>query len=50
MQATVNLRVMDANTFSRSSLIGSYQFDLLEIYVNKVRPLTAMLAACDWGT
>lgn len=39
MQATVNLRVLDANTFLRDSLIGSYQFDLLGIYVEKV-PLT----------
>lgn len=37
MQATVNLRVLDANTFMRDSLIGSYQFDLLGIYVEKVR-------------
>lgn len=36
MQATVNLRVLDANTFLRDSLIGSYQFDLLGIYVEKV--------------
>eukprot|EP00903_Cladosiphon_okamuranus_P014837 g13738.t1 len=35
MQATVNLRVLDANTFLRDSLIGSYQFDLLGIYVEK---------------
>lgn len=37
MQATVNLRVLDANTFLRDSLIGSYQFDLLGIYVEKVQ-------------
>lgn len=36
MQATVQLRVLDANTFLRNSLIGSYQFDLLGIYVEKV--------------
>ena len=36
MQATVNLRVLDANTFLRDSLIGSYQFDLLGIYIEKV--------------
>lgn len=37
MQATVQLRVLDANTFLRHSLIGNYQFDLLGIYVEKVR-------------
>lgn len=36
VQATVNLRVLDANTFLRDSLIGSYQFNLLGIYVEKV--------------
>ncbi|CAN0214553.1 unnamed protein product, partial [Discosporangium mesarthrocarpum] len=34
-QATVQLRVLDANTFLRNSLIGSYQFDLLGIYLEK---------------
>lgn len=37
MQATVQLRVLDANTFLRDSLIGGYQFDLLGIYVEKVQ-------------
>lgn len=36
MQGTIQLRVLDANTFLRSSLIGSYQFDLLGIYMGKV--------------
>lgn len=36
MQATVQLRVLDTNTFLRDALIGSYQFDLLGIYVEKV--------------
>lgn len=37
MRATVNIRVLDANTFLRDSLIGSYQFDLLGIYVEQVK-------------
>ncbi|CAM9547986.1 unnamed protein product [Ascophyllum nodosum] len=35
MRATVNLRVLDANTFQRDSLIGSHQFDLLGVYTEK---------------
>lgn len=40
MQGTVQLRVLDANTFLRDSLIGAYQFDLLGIYVEKVQYAT----------
>lgn len=36
MQATIQVRVLDAGTFLRDSLVGSYQFDLLGIYVQKV--------------
>ncbi|CAN0166928.1 unnamed protein product [Ascophyllum nodosum] len=32
-RATLNMRVLDANTFRRDSLIGSHQFDLLGVYV-----------------
>jgi hypothetical protein len=32
-EAVVQIRVLDANTIMRNELIGSYQFDLLDIYM-----------------